>query len=331
MRLPPNPKRRSLLGGGLAMVAATQSTLAQPAFPSKAMKMVTGFPAGSATDSIARPLAEYLRTKFGQPVVVENRAGANGSLGVVEVVRAPADGYTILVTNSSSITVNPQLYKRPGYLPERDLIPLSMVVSAPFILVVNPEAERTASVRNVGDLVALAKAKPGTLTYGSGGLGNLAHLAFEMINNRAGIRTNHVPYKSGFNAQMAVMGKEIDTMLDTPQTLPNIKSGKLRPLAVSTATRWSELPDVPTMAESGFPGFDVSFWLGLLLPANTPPAVVQTLYAAVRSSREDANTARLLSAQGRLELTDPQTFAARVKAETAAWGEVIKRENISLD
>jgi tripartite-type tricarboxylate transporter receptor subunit TctC len=318
--------------GAQAQSPSQGASPGQPAaWPTRPIRIITGFPAGSATDGIARALAEHLRAKFGQPVVVENRAGANGALGVAEVARAPADGYTILATNSSSITVNPQVYRKLGYVPERDFTPLSMVVSAPFILVVNPQGERTGAVNTVADLMALARSKPGQLTYGSGGPGNLAHLGFELINNRAGIRSTHVPYKSGVNAQLGLLGKEIDMMLDTPVTMPNLRSGKLKALAVTTPTRWRDLPDVPTMSEAGYPGFDVSFWLGLLVPAQTPPAIVQAIYSALRTARDDPNVMRQLQAQGTVELTDPQTFAARIRAETAAWGEVIRRENIVLD
>jgi tripartite-type tricarboxylate transporter receptor subunit TctC len=152
-----------------------------------------------------------------------------------------------------------------------------------------------------------------------------------MINNRVGIKTTHVPYKSGVLAQIGVLGKEIDVLLDTPNTVPNVKSGKLKALAVTTATRWRDLPDVPTMVEAGYPGFDVSFWLGVFAPAQTPPAVLQALYGAIRSSRDDPAALQGLNAQGTVELTEPQAFATRIKAETALWGEVIRRENIQLD
>jgi tripartite-type tricarboxylate transporter receptor subunit TctC len=206
-----------------------------------------------------------------------------------------------------------------------------MAIQAPFIMTINPANERLAGVNSVADLVAIARAKPGQITFGSGGPGNLAHLSFEMINNRVGIKTTHVPYKSGVLAQIGVLGKEIDVLLDTPNTVPNVKSGKLKALAVTTATRWRDLPDVPTMVEAGYPGFDVSFWLGVFAPAQTPPAVLQTLYAAIRSSRDDPAALQGLNAQGTVELTEPQAFAARIKSETALWGEVIRRENIQLD
>ena len=334
MNYAPGSTRRFLLAAGFVVLAAGVAGRAHAqatAFPTKPLRIIVGFPAGSSTDSIARTVAEHLRAKLGQPVVVDNRSGANGVIGVTEAARAPADGYTLLATNSSSITVNPQIYKKISYLPERDFIPLTMVVSAPFILTINPAGERTRSVNSVADLVALARARPGQLTYGSGGPGNLAHLGFEMINNRAGIRTVHVPYKSGSGAHLALLGREIDTHLATPSSVPTINAGKLRALAVTTARRWPDLPDVPTMIESGFANFDVPFWLGIMAPAQTPATVIQTLYSAIASMRDDPNATRQLRIQGTVELIDPQTFAVRIRAEAAAWGDVIKRENIQLD
>ena len=324
--------RRSLMGASLAALMSSIAPMARgQSWPNKPIRLVTGFPPGSATDGIARVLAEQIRIKLGQTVMVENKPGANGALGAAEVARSAPDGYSLLVTNSSSITVNPQVYKKLGYLPERDFTPISMVVSAPFIMTINPANERLAGVNTVADLVALAKRKPGEITYGSGGPGNLAHLGFELINQRAGIKTTHVPYKSGVNAQLGVIGKEIDVLLDTPNTVPNVKSGKLKALAVTTAARWRDLPDVPTMIESGYAGFDVPFWLGVLAPAKTPPAVVDALYGAILGSRDDPAAVQGLLNQGTIELLDPQTFASRIRAETTQWGEVIKRENIQLD
>jgi tripartite-type tricarboxylate transporter receptor subunit TctC len=319
-----------LSGLGLLSAAGRAGAQAQ-SWPNKPIRLITGFPAGSATDGISRALAEHLRAVLGQPVTVENRAGANGSLGAAEVARAASDGYTLLVTNSSSITVNPQIYRKLPYLPERDFVPLSMAVSAPFILVVNPAGERTSQVNSLNDLLALARSKPGALTYGSGGPGNLAHLGCEMINNKAGIQTRHVPYKSGVNAQLGLLGKEIDFLLDTPVTVPNIKAGKLKALAVTSGTRWRDLPDVPTLAEAGLPGVEITFWLGLFAPAGTPRAVLEILHNAIASARNDATAMQGLLRQGTVELMPPTQFANRIKAETASWGEVIRRENITLD
>ena len=328
----PNVVRRRITRAvaGLPLAVAATRGNAQ-AYPSRPLRLVVGFPAGSATDTIARVMAEQLRSKLGQPAVVENRPGANGMLGASEVARAQPDGYTILFTNSSAITVNAQVYKKIPYQPQRDFAPLTMVVSAPFVLVVNPTKARTAKVNTLADLVALAKAHPGQLTYGSGGIANLAHLSMELINNKAGIRTAHVPYKGGAAAQTGLLGGEIDAMLDTPATAVHVKAGRLRALAVTTPARLPELPDVPTMAEAGFPGFEVTFWLGAMVPRETPPAVIQTLYDAMKGIRDDANAMRTLQQQGKVEMMPPAAFAERIKAETASWGEVIRREKIELE
>lgn len=321
-----------LLAGAVSTVRAQPAPAGLPAgWPSKPIRIIVGFPAGSTTDTVARVMAEQLRQKLGQPAIVENRPGANGMLGASEVARSPADGYTLLMTNSSAITVNHQVYKKITYLPERDFVPLTMVVSAPFIVVVNATKERTANVKSIADLVALAKANPSQITYGSGGVGNLAQLGFELINNKAGIKTAHVPYKGGAAAQTGLLGGEIDVMLDTPLALPHIQSGKLRALAIATARRLPELPGVPTMAEAGYPGIDVSFWLGSMLPAQTPPAIVQALYDAMKSVRDDPNAMRPLGLQGTVELLPPAEFGTRIKDETAMWGEVIRREKIEIE
>jgi tripartite-type tricarboxylate transporter receptor subunit TctC len=324
--------RRALIRAlpAISLAGVVRPSAAQ-AYPNKQIRFVVGFPAGSTTDAIARVLAEQVRLKLGQPAIVENRAGANGVLGVSEAARAPADGYTILVTNSSSITVNPQVYKKIPYSPERDFTALVMAVSAPFFLTVNPANERTASVATFNDMISLAKSRPGQLTYGSGGVGNLAHLGFELINNKVGIKTNHVPYKSSNLAQLGLLSKEIDLQLDTPTAIPLIKSGKLKALAVTSPKRWPDMPDVPTVAELGYPSFEITYWLGALVPAQTPVSIIQTLYEAMRSIRDDPNALKQLQNQGTVDLLGPQEFAARIRAETLAWGEVIRREKIELE
>ncbi len=324
--------RRALIRAlpAVSLAGVVRPSAAQ-AYPNKQIRFVVGFPAGSTTDAIARVLAEQVRLKLGQPAIVENRAGANGVLGVSEAARAPADGYTILVTNSSSITVNPQVYKKIPYAPERDFAALVMAVSAPFFLTVNPANERTASVASFNDLITLAKSRPVQLTYGSGGVGNLAHLGFELINNKVGIKTNHVPYKSSNLAQLGLLSKEIDLQLDTPTAIPLIKSGKLKALAVTSPKRWPDMPDVPTVAELGYPSFEITYWLGALVPAQTPVAIIQTLYEAMRSIRDDPNALKQLQNQGTVDLLGPQEFAARIRAETLAWGDVIRREKIELE
>ena len=313
---------------GIAISPASNAQA--PTYPNKPIRIVVGFPPGNTLDTISRVIGEHLRVKLGQPVIVENKPGANGVLGVTEVARASPDGYTLLATNSSSMVVNPQLYRKLGYQ-SSDLAPLTMVVAAPMILTVNPANERVAMVNTVADLVALAKARPGELAYASGGLGNLAHLGMTMINNRAGILTNHVPYKGSTAAQQATLAKEVDAQLDTPLALPLIKQGRLRALAVTGAKRLPELPEVPTLAEAGIRGVEFNFWLGLFAPAQTPAAILQLLYEAINSVRENPDAMRVLAAQGGVELADPSTFAARIRSVYTLWGDVIKRENIQLD
>lgn len=317
----------AISGIGMAICADAQTV----PYPSRPIRMMVGFPPGSSTDSIARAVGEHLRLKLGQPVVVDNRPGANGVLGVTDAAKATPDGYTLLATNSSSITVNPQIYRKISYRPERDFTPLTMAISAPFILTVNAAHDRTSNVHSVADLVKLARTRPNQLTYGSGGPGNLAHLGFEMINNRAGITSVHVPYKSGNAALLAVLGREIDMMLTTPSAVPHVTAGRLKALAVTTSRRWHELPGTPTMIESGYADFDVPFWLGILAPSKTPPAIIRTLYETISTMREDAAASKPLRAMGTVELMDPVNFASRIRAETALWGEIIKREKIQLD
>ena len=330
----PDPARRAANRAlaALPLAAAVGSTRAQTAaWPNKPLRLVVGFPAGSTTDIVARVMSEQIRIKLGQTAVVENRAGANGVLGASEVARSAGDGYTLLFTNSSGITVNPQVYKKIPYLPERDFTPVMMVISAPMLLVINPNKERTAQVKSLADLLALARANPGQLTYGSGGVGNLAHLGFELVNTKAGIKTAHVPYKGGVASQTGLISSEIDMMFDTPLALPQIKAGKLRALAVATAQRMPELPDVPTFAEAGLPGVEVSFWLGCLAPIQTPPDIVAKLNEVMRGVRDDPNAMRTLSQQGKVELMGAAEFGQRIRTETAAWGEVIRGAKIELD
>lgn len=314
----------------LAMPAVAHAQGAAAGWPARPIRIVVGFPAGSTTDVVARVAAEHLRVKLGQPVTVDNKPGANGLLGAGEVARATPDGYTLLVTNSSSVVINPQLYRKAPYATQ-DFAPVSMIVASPFILVVNPVTERTARVNSVADLLAVAKAQPGQVTYGSAGPGNIAHLAFEMLGNRTGTRSTHVPYKGAAQAQIGLMAGEIDALLDTPHGLPHMRSGKTRPIAITSSARLPELPNVPTMAEAGVPDFDVTFWLAMLAPAGTPPAIVDKLYETLKTVREDPKAMKQLEGNGQPALTDPQAFAARIQREAAMWGEIIRRERIQLD
>jgi tripartite-type tricarboxylate transporter receptor subunit TctC len=314
---------------GVAMWVAAAGPAQAQAYPSKPIRFVVGFSPGSSIDSVARIVAEHLKTKLGQPVTVDNRTGANGMLAASELARAQPDGYTVLMSNSSTITVNPLLYgKKMQYDVARDLAPVSLVVSVPFILTVNPEKDTTAKVMNVADLVKAAKAQP--LSYGSAGVGNLTQLSMELLATQAGVKLTHVPYKGSAPAQLGLLGKEVDAAFDNPAAMGQIKAGKLRAIAVSSAQRWRDLPDVPSIAEQGYAGYDISFWVGAFVPAQTPPAIVKALADAMKAATEDPATRELLARQGNILALGPKEFAARIQQETAQYAEVIKRSQIEL-
>ena len=299
-------------------------------WPGKPIRMVVPFPAGSFTDTIARVMSDGLARALGQPVVVENKAGANGLIGVSEVARAAPDGYTLLVTNSSSITINPQLYKKSPYQ-ATDLTPVTTMVEAPFILVANPEWAHKNKIGSMKDLLEYSRSNPGLLSYGSAGPGNIAHLSYVMLSNRAKIKTTHVPYRGASQAQMAVLSGELDTTFDTWAALPHIQSGKLKPLAVSSTRRMVQLPDVPTVEQAGVPDFNAIFWIGMLAPAGTPPQIVQKIFNLSQGVLDDPKARATLTSQGEVVMLDPAAFARRIQREVSSWGVVIQREGIKLD
>lgn len=315
-----------LLAAGLVGSGAA-SAVAQ-SYPSQPIRFIVGFSPGSATDLVARYLAEDLRQRLGQPVVVENRPGANGSIAATMVARAAPDGYTILVSNASTMTTNHLLYKDIKYDPQVDLAPVAMVISAPFVLVINPSNPKTKSVATFADFVKLATAKPESIDYGTGGIGNLAHLSFELLGTTIGARMVHVPYAGAAPAQAALLSNQVDAAFDTPNALPLIRSGRLKALAVSTTVRWRDLPDVPTVAESGYPSFATSFWTGVVAPAKTPQPVIDTLYKAIVAATEDLKTKALLLGQGNIEVLDPTAFAKKIAEEGKLNAEVLKKAGI---
>jgi tripartite-type tricarboxylate transporter receptor subunit TctC len=317
--------------GAMAVLATAGQAMAQ-AYPNKPVKLIVGFTAGGTIDVTARIIGQQLQQKLGQPFVVENKVGANGMLAAETVAQAPADGYTVFVSNSSTITLNPTLFKNTiRYQPMRDFAPVSTVVSVPLVLAVNATDPDTASIRTVADLVARAKASPGTLNYGSAGNGNITHLAFELFSDMAGLKMTHVPYKGAAAAQTALFGKEVSVIFDTMSALPHIKSGRLRPLAVSSSARVAELPNVPTMQESGFAGFDVSFWVGVFVPKATPQAVVDTLNREIAAAAAEPAVAERLVTQGTILTQSPADFAAKIAAETKQLEGVVVKANIKAD
>ena len=246
------------------------------------------------------------------------------------MAKSKADGYTLLVTNSSAMTVNPLLYKDAQYNTLKDFVAITPVVEGHFIVTTNPANPRTASVASFGDLIALAKAKPGTLTYGSAGAGNLAHLGIELLGAKAGISMVHVPYRAASVAQTALLAGEIDFNFDTPSSIAQIKAGKLKALAVTMPRRWPELPDVPAIAEF-YPGFDVSFWFGFFAPSGTPDGVVQALNQEIIAATNQPAVREQLARQGGIVTLSPQAYAAKIGAELTQNADVIRRANIKIE
>ncbi len=314
-----------------AALTVTSAAATAQSYPEKPIRFIVGFAPGGSIDAVARIMANHLTKKLGQPVTVENRTGANGVLAAVHFAQSPPDGYTVFFSNASTITVTPLLQRKQQYDVERDFAPLSLIASFPFILMLNPENERTASVSTLADFVALAKSKPGQLTYGSnGGPGNLAHLSFELLDRMAGTKMVNVPYRGAADAQLALLSKSVDVTFDNPSAMPQVTAGKLKPIAVSTPQRWRDLPGVPSISESGYPGYDTSAWVGAFVHARTPPAIAKLLSDVIRSAADDPAAKAQMLPHGELLMLDPQQFAQRIKAETATYAEIIKRAGIQL-
>lgn len=318
-----------LAAAGVVMNLAPAA--ANAAYPDAPVKFIVGFTAGSTIDLVARIVGDALTSRTGQPVVVENKTGANGMIAARAVAQADPDGYTILVSNSSSITVNPLLYADLGYQPLKDFEPVTTVVEVPFVLTINPKNGRMSDVSDVKDLVEQARKKPSTISYGSAGNGNLMHLAGAKLATMADVKMLHVPYRGAASMEAGLLANEVDFGFDTLSGVPLIKSGKLKALAVSTKNRWHDLPDVPAVAELGYPGFDISFWVGILAPAGTPPDVVASLNNAIVEAASDPTVRKRLAAQGRPLTQSPGEFRTKIGDELKQNQALIESANIKID
>ena len=312
-----------------AVLLAAPAVQAQQNFPSRPITLLVGFAAGGATDTAARIIAKKLSENLGQSVVVDNRAGAGGNIAHQQIATAAPDGYTILLGSVGPLAVAPHLVKDLPYDPQKDIAPLTMGVVFPNVLVVNPGVP----ARTLQEFVALARAKPGSLEYGSTGVGSAANLAGELLKQRARIDLTHVPYKGGGAAMPDILGGRIASYWSPPSTaLPHIQSGKLRPLAVSGITRSPTLPDVPTVAESGYPGFEATNWYAFVAPGKTPPEILERWNRELVKVLNTPAVRELLLEHG-LE-PRPGTreeLAAYIRKETDTWGKVIKAANIKAD
>jgi len=310
------------LGAALAAGALAQG------YPAKPVKVVVPYPPGGPTDIVARVVSQKLSEQTGQQFVVENRAGAGGNIGAEAVARAGADGYTLLVATTAH-AINPSLFKQLGYDLQKDFAPVSQLTGGPLVIVANP----SLPAKNVKELIALAKSKPGRLNYASSGNGQSTHLSAELFSSMAGIKMNHVPYKGSAPALTDVIGGQADLMFDTMlSAMPQVKTGKLRALAVTSAARSPAAPELPTVAESGLPGYEAIAWNGLLAPAGTPKDVVAKLNAEVKKALEVPEVKERFAAQGfGAAWSPPEQYAAFIQSELAKWAKVVKASGATLD
>ncbi|MBL8805258.1 MAG: tripartite tricarboxylate transporter substrate binding protein [Rhodospirillales bacterium] len=326
-----NSNRRTVLAAALAAVlaAAFAGPAAAQTFPSKPIRFVVPFPPGGSLDVSARAVADKMTPLLGQPVVVENRPGAGGNVGVDLVAKSPADGHTIVMGALSTHAVNPHLYSKMPFDPLKDTVAITAVGEVPNILVVGPSVKAAT----VAELVAQIKANPKGFNYGSGGNGSGGHLAGALFADRIGVPVEHIPYQGGAPQLNALLSGETQFTFDNlANAYPQIEAGKLRPLAVTTPKRSAQVPNVPTMAEAGFPGFDISTWFGIFAPAGTPPDVVKKLADAAIAALKDPATVERLSKLAVVPVGNtPAQFDAFVRAEYAKYKDIVRISGAKVD
>jgi tripartite-type tricarboxylate transporter receptor subunit TctC len=325
-----NISRRHLLTITTA-VAGTIScagALAQ-AYPAKPIRIVVPFPPGGGTDTIARETSQRVAAATGWTFVIDNKPGAGGNLGVDAVAKSPADGYTIVIGQTSNLAINPTLYAKMPYDSQKDLSPIVLLANAPLVMVTGVGTP----LKTLGDAVGAAKAKPGALNFASPGNGTVAHLTSVMFQKAAGIQTQHIPYKGAAQAMTDVISGTVELyMSSVPTLIGQIRNNKLRPLAVTSARRVDDLPNVPTINESGYAGFDAVTWFGLLAPAGTPKEAIARLNAEFNKALQNAELRKALGDQGADAAGGtPEQFAALIKDDIPRWGKVVKESGAKID
>lgn len=302
---------------------------AAQAWPAKPVRLMVPFPPGGSTDIVARIVAQKLSAQLGQPLVIENRGGAGGTLGTAVVAKAAADGYTLTVGTTSTHVVAPSVYAKLEYDPIKDFAPVSLVAVTPYLLVVNP----SVAAKNVGELVNLMKARPGKLNYASAGVGSTTHLAMEMLKAASKTFALHIPYNGNGPAGTAVISGQVEILFGSlPAVLPHAKSGRVRALAVGTPKRSPSLPEVPTVAESGFAGFDASLWLAIMAPAGTPGPVIERLHKEILAALGSRETREALDKAGAEPITStPAELSAMVREGVAKYAQVVKIAGVKAE
>jgi tripartite-type tricarboxylate transporter receptor subunit TctC len=316
---------RKILLGLVAIVVS--STAQAQTYPDRPIRLIAPFPAGGLADVLARAVGDEMSKSLGQPVIVENRAGAGGNTGADAVAKAAPDGYTLLMSSAGILTANPFLYAQMPFNVETAFIPISNVAEMSMILVVHPKVE----AKTLKELVALAKAQPGKLNFGSPGIGTTGHLGLAMFMHAADVKITHVPYRGAAPAVTDLIAGQIDGVVDNPPTvIAHIEAGKLRPLAVAASKRLALFPDVPTAAEAGVTNYEASSWFGIAAPAGTPPAIIARLHQAIAAAvRTPAMQERFAKSGASLVGDTPEHFAQQIHDERAKWGTIIKAANIT--
>jgi tripartite-type tricarboxylate transporter receptor subunit TctC len=327
----PDLTRRSAIAaiGAAVLAAAGGPAAAQDKWPERSVRIVVPFSAGGATDVVARAIAQNLTEYWGQSVVVENRAGAGGNIGAEVVAKAPPDGYTILMTSGSIVTVNPHMYSQLPFDPAKDFVAVTNVASGPQVVAVHPDVP----AKSVKELIALAKSSPGKLNFGSAGIGTQTHMAAENFVNAAGLQATHIPYK-GESAALADLaaGSIQFVVTNLAAAVPFINNGRIRALAVTSKSRSALMPELPTVTESGLPGFENSGWFGFMLPAGTPQPVVEKIYRDTRRALEDTRLKARLHVAGMAPVgNSPKEFAQAIVEESKMWAEVVRNRGLKVN
>ena len=299
---------------------------AAQAYPARPIRVMVPFPPGGSTDIVARIVAQKLGAQLGQSLVIENRGGAGGTLGTAVAAKAPADGYQLTVASTSTHVVAPSVYAKLEYDPVKDFAPISLMAVTPYLLVVNP----AVPAKSLKELVALLRSQPGKLNYASAGIGSTTHLAMEMLKDVSSTFVLHIPYSGNGPAGTAVIAGQVEILFGSlPAVLPHARSGRVRPLAVGTPKRSPSLPEVPTVAESGYPGFDASLWLALMAPAGTPAAIIERLNKEIIAAVSSRETSEALDKAGAEPVTStPAELAAMVRDGVGKYAKVVKTAGI---
>jgi tripartite-type tricarboxylate transporter receptor subunit TctC len=320
--------RRTLLAA-LAAFALSGSAFAAETWPAKPIRVIVPFPAGGGTDIVARDVTQKVAAATGWVFVIDNKPGAGGNQGVDVAAKSPADGYTIVLGQTSNLAINPTLYASLPYNPQKDLLPIVLVANAPLVMVTGANTP----YKTLAEVVTAAKAKPGVINFASPGNGTVAHLTGELFQKAAGVKLQHVPYKGAAQALTDVLGGNVELyMSSVPTMLGQIKQGKVRALAVTSAKRVDDLPNVPTINESGYRGFDAVTWFGFLAPAGTPKDVVARLNTEFNKALQQPELRKKLSEEGAAPAGGtPEQFAALIKDDIGRWGKVVKESGARVD